>query len=141
MNTSLQASSQDQLIESAFGHPLPELHRAAAVGQAAPALFRAMELRAFLAVTESHVDRVRDRMHQATHPGRDRNELDADDFRMDVQWMEAVLSSRTEIITALTRLLSSMPSREATLPSRLQAAPTASPKANTAKSAARSRHP
>ncbi|MFD3760524.1 hypothetical protein [Streptomyces sp. NPDC058622] len=141
MNTPLRPSSQDQAIESAFSGPVSELHRAATAGQAGPALFRAMELRSFLAVAESHVDRVRDRMHEATAPNRDQNELDAADFRMDVEWMEAALSSRTEIITALTRLLRSMPGREATGPGRHQATPKASPKANTATPAVRSRHP
>ncbi|MCX4776854.1 hypothetical protein [Streptomyces sp. NBC_01264] len=134
-------SSQDQAIESAFGQPVSELYRTATAGQAGPALLRAMELRSFLAVTESHVNRVRDRMHQATAPDRDQNELDAADFRMDVQWLEAALSSRTEIITALTRLLRSMPGREASNAGRHQVTPTASPKANTATTAARSRHP
>ncbi|WP_327417569.1 hypothetical protein [Streptomyces sp. NBC_01233] len=141
MNTPSRRSSQDQAIESAFGQPVSELYRTATAGQAGPALFRAMELRSFLAVTESHVDRVRDRMHQATAPDRDQNELDAADFRMDVQWLEAALSSRSEIITALTRLIRSMPGREAAHPGRHQGFPTARPKANTVTTAARSRHP
>ncbi|CAM5325225.1 hypothetical protein SAVIM338S_00826 [Streptomyces avidinii] len=141
MNTPLRPSSQDQAIESAFNGPVAELHRTATAGQARPALFRAMELRSFLAVAESHVDRVRDRLHQATAPDRDQSELDAGDLRTDVEWMKAALTSRTEIVTALTRLLRSMPGREAAGPRRHQALPTASPKANTAPPAARSRHP
>lgn len=141
MNTPLRPSSQDQAIEAAFNGPVAELHRTAAAGQAGPALFRAMELRSFLAIAESHVDRVRDRLHQATAPDRDQSELDAGDMRTDVEWMKAALTSRTEIVTALTRLLRSMPGREAAGPGRHQATPMASPKSNTAPPAARSRHP
>ncbi|MCX4659171.1 MULTISPECIES: hypothetical protein [Streptomyces] len=102
-------TSQDAMLEQAFGAPIHQLYVAAAGTGASAALRRALELRSFLALAEEQVVRVRDRVHQATAPGRDLGELSADALRFDAQWMEAALSARDGYVTALTGLLRSMP--------------------------------
>lgn len=121
MSTSTKPSSQDAVLEQVFGAPVTELYTQAAAGVAPPALWRALELRSFLALTEVQVARVRDRVHAATAPARDMGELSADQLRFDAQWMEAALSARAEYIAALGKLLAAMPSpaRPAHLPAKL----------------------
>ncbi|MFG2996601.1 hypothetical protein [Streptomyces sp. NPDC048340] len=105
----MKPTTQDPAIEAAFGQPVGELHQRATAGLAEPALHRVMELRAFLAVAEEHLSRIRDRVHQSTAPQRDLGELNPDDLRMDAQWVDAAVGARTELLTALTNILTSMP--------------------------------
>ncbi|MFJ6783617.1 hypothetical protein [Streptomyces yangpuensis] len=105
----MKPTTQDQAIESAFGHPVGLLHQRATSGLAEPALHRVMELRAFLAVTEEHLAWIRDRVHQSTARQRDLGELNPDDLRMDVQWLEAAVDARVGLLAALTNVLTSMP--------------------------------
>ncbi|MFI5982096.1 hypothetical protein ACIBEA_14575 [Streptomyces sp. NPDC051555] len=105
----MKPSTQDQAIEAAFGHPVGLLHRRATSGLAGPALHRVMELRAFLAVAEEHLVRIRDRVHQSTAPQRDLGELNPDDLRMDAQWLDAAVDAREGLLSALTNILTSMP--------------------------------
>ncbi|MFG2232316.1 hypothetical protein ACGFNX_20265 [Streptomyces sp. NPDC048723] len=105
----MKPTTQDQAIESAFGHPVGFLHRRATSGLAEPALHRVMELRAFLAVAEEHLARIRDRVHQSTAPQRDLGELNPDDLRMDAQWLDAAVDARAGLLAALTSILTSMP--------------------------------
>ncbi|MFJ9551258.1 hypothetical protein [Streptomyces erythrochromogenes] len=105
----MKPSTQDQVIESAFGHPVRLLHQRATSGLAEPALHRVMELRAFLAVAEDHLAGIRDRVYQSTAPQRDLAELNPDDLRMDAQWMEAAVDARVGLLAALTNILTAMP--------------------------------
>ncbi|WP_330347773.1 hypothetical protein [Streptomyces sp. NBC_00582] len=104
-----KTSTQDHLLEQAFGVPVRELYAQATGPDASAALVRALELRGFLAVAEEQVARVRDRVHQATAADRDMNELSADELRFDAQWLEAALSGRDGYVTALGELLRTMP--------------------------------
>ncbi|MDO0936463.1 hypothetical protein QQY66_33950 [Streptomyces sp. DG2A-72] len=106
-----KTSTQDSLLEQAFGAPVRELYAQATGPDASAALVRALELRSFLVVAEEQVARVRDRVHQATAGDRDMNELSADDLRFDAQWLEAALSGRNGYIAALGELLRTMPER------------------------------
>ncbi|MFI7356128.1 hypothetical protein ACIBTP_19540 [Streptomyces avidinii] len=105
----MKPTTQDQAIESAFGHPVGLLHQRATSGLAEPALQRVMELRAFLAVAELHLARIRDRVHQSTAPQRDLGELNPDDLRTDAEWLEAAVDARVGVLAALTNVLTSMP--------------------------------
>ncbi|MCX5303136.1 hypothetical protein OG304_06675 [Streptomyces sp. NBC_00160] len=105
----MKPTTQDQAIESAFGHPVGLLHQRATSGLAEPALHRVMELRAFLAVAEEHLARIRDRVHLSTAPQRDLGELNPDDLRMDAQWLEAAVDARVGLLAELTNILTSMP--------------------------------
>lgn len=109
MSVTDKTSSQDGLLEGAFGAPIPDLYRQAVGPDASAALLRALELRSFLVVAEEQVARVRDRVHQATSADRDMNELSADDLRFDAQWMEAALAGREGYVAALGQLLRAMP--------------------------------
>ncbi|MFF6783827.1 hypothetical protein [Streptomyces sp. NPDC012510] len=104
-----KTSTQDTLLEQAFGAPVRELYAQATGPEASAALVRALELRSFLVVAEEQVARVRDRVHAATAADRDMNELSADDLRFDAQWLEAALSGRNGYIAALGELLRTMP--------------------------------
>ncbi|MEU9396569.1 hypothetical protein AB0D86_42040 [Streptomyces sp. NPDC048324] len=104
-----KTSTQDHLLEQAFGAPVRELYAQATGPEASAALVRALELRSFLAVAEEQVARVRDRVHAATAADRDMNELSADDLRFDAQWLEAALSGRNGYVAALGELLRAMP--------------------------------
>ncbi|WP_329025808.1 hypothetical protein [Streptomyces sp. NBC_00690] len=109
MTVTKRPSSQDALLEEAFGAPVHQLYVAATMPGASAALRRALELRSFLVLAEEQVVLVRDRVHQATGPGRDLGELSADALRSDAQWMDAALSARDGYLTALTGLIRSMP--------------------------------
>ncbi|MFJ4689226.1 hypothetical protein [Streptomyces sp. NPDC088789] len=109
MNASARPTSHDAVLEAAFGAPVAQLHVMAHVPGASAALWRALELRTFLAVAEEQVARVRDRVHQATDPGRDQDELSPDALRMDADWLRAALESRVGYRAALEGLLRSMP--------------------------------
>ncbi|WP_435058215.1 hypothetical protein [Streptomyces sp. bgisy060] len=99
----------DSELQEVFGAPVCELHEAACGADASPALARAMELRAFLALAEEQVARVRDRVHADMRPDRDMGELSADQLRFDSQWLEAALDARDGYRTALGELLRTMP--------------------------------
>ncbi|MFD9715823.1 hypothetical protein [Streptomyces sp. NPDC059076] len=109
MTVTKRPSSQDALLEEAFGAPVHQLYINATLPGASAALRRALELRSFLTLAEEQVVRVRDRVHHATTPGRDLGELSADALRLDAQWMDAALSARDGYLTALTGLIRSMP--------------------------------
>ncbi len=57
-----KTSTQDTLLEQAFGAPVRELYAQATGSEASAALVRALELRSFLVVAEEQVARVRDRV-------------------------------------------------------------------------------
>lgn len=102
-------SSQDGLLEQAFGAPVLELYAQATGPEASAALVRALELRSFLVVAEEQVARVRARVHAATAADRNMNELSADDLRFDARWLEAALSGRNGYVAALGELMRTMP--------------------------------
>lgn len=102
-------TSQDEALTEAFGASLNELYAQAAGPDAPAALTRAMELRSWLALAEEQVARVRDRVHQASAPDGDMDELSADALRLDSQWMEAALDGRNGYVRALGELLRTMP--------------------------------
>ncbi|MDX3523302.1 hypothetical protein [Streptomyces scabiei] len=110
MSVADKTSTQDSRLQHTFGASLCELYAQAARSDASPALRRALELRSFLVVAEEQVARVRDRVHAATAPDRDMNELSADQLRFDAQWMEAALAGRNGYVAALDQLLRTMPS-------------------------------
>ncbi|MEU4486654.1 hypothetical protein AB0H94_17505 [Streptomyces purpurascens] len=105
-----KSSTADGQLQEIFGAPVAELHEAATGPDASPALVRALELRAFLALTEEQVARVRDRVHADMNPERDMGELSADKLRSDAQWLEAALDVRDSYCAALDDLLRTMPS-------------------------------
>ncbi|MEU2874115.1 hypothetical protein ABZ769_33790 [Streptomyces olivoreticuli] len=109
MSVITKPTSQDELLEAAFGAPVAELYASATAPEASAALRRALELRSFLAVAEEQVARVRDRVHEATAADRDMGELSAAGLRMDAEWLEAALSTRDDHRTALGELLRTMP--------------------------------
>ncbi|MFE4546688.1 hypothetical protein, partial [Streptomyces sp. NPDC056785] len=94
-------------LQQVFGDPVPELHDAAVAHDASPARTRALELRAFLALTEEQVARVRDRVHEP-RPGHGR--AVGRQLRFDAQWLEAALDGRDGYRAALGELLRTMPS-------------------------------
>ncbi|OAR22148.1 hypothetical protein A8W25_29565, partial [Streptomyces sp. ERV7] len=109
MTTVRRPSSQDALLEKVFGAGLEALHERAVGPGASPALVRALELRAFLAVAEVQVVRVRDRVRANMAPDAGLDTLDADALRFDVQWLEAAVEARSGYVTALSGLLAAMP--------------------------------
>lgn len=111
MSTSTTPSSQDGRLAEIFGGSLTELHKRVTRPDAPPALTRALELPAFLALTEVQVARVRDRVHEAMAPSRDMGELSAGDLRFDVQWLAAALDARDGYRAALGELLRTMPAQ------------------------------
>ncbi|MFG3348688.1 hypothetical protein ACGF1Z_26970 [Streptomyces sp. NPDC048018] len=102
MSTSIKPSSQDERFAEVFGAPLDQL---LAAPHPTRHLREALELRAFLAVTEDHVVWVRDRVHERSAPDRPMDELSEDDLRMDAEWMEAALQARRGYLTALDKVL------------------------------------
>ncbi|WP_420036059.1 hypothetical protein ACN2WE_30995 [Streptomyces sp. cg28] len=105
-----KVSSRDAALEEAFGDvELAELYAQAARGEASAALYRALELRSFLAVAEEQVARVRDRVHAATDPDGDMGDLSAEDLRWDAQWLDAALAGRDGCTAALDEVLRTMP--------------------------------
>ncbi|WP_405737416.1 hypothetical protein OG607_41455 [Streptomyces sp. NBC_01537] len=102
-------TSQDTVLEAAFGAPVPALYETVTDPEAPAALRRALELRSFLAIAEEQVARVRDRVHAATAADGDMDELSASNLRFDAQWMEAALNARDGYRTALGELLRTMP--------------------------------
>ncbi|MFE7117589.1 hypothetical protein ACFU99_19455 [Streptomyces sp. NPDC057654] len=109
MSVALKPSTADARLHEVFGVPVPELHAAATGADASPAVIRALELRQFLALAEEQVARVRDRVHDATAPDRDMDELVADQLRFDAQWLQAALDARDGYRAALGNLLRTMP--------------------------------
>ncbi|QNE74522.1 hypothetical protein [Streptomyces finlayi] len=109
MSVRFKSSTLDDQIEGSFAAPVAELYATAVGPSATPALTRVLELRSFLVLAEEQVARVRDRVHEAMAPGRDMNELSADDLRMDSQWLEASLDARDGYRAALGELLRTMP--------------------------------
>ncbi|MEU5083754.1 MULTISPECIES: hypothetical protein [Streptomyces] len=109
MSAQHRPSSADDRLHEVFGAPVGDLHTAAVLPNASPALARALELRSFLAVAEEQVARVRDRVHAAMAPDRDMDELSAEALRWDQQWLQAALEARAGYRTALDQLLRAMP--------------------------------
>ena len=109
MSGTHRPSSQDARLEGVFGGGLSELHERAVRPGASPALVRALELRAFLAVAEAQVVRVRDRVHAAMAPDAEMDSLNSDTLRFDAEWLEAALAGRSGYQTALDKLLAAMP--------------------------------
>lgn len=118
MSLRVKPSSHDALLAEVFGGTLAELYERAAVSPGAAALTRALELRGFLALAEEQVARVRDRVHEAMAPGRDMNELSAEDLRFDAQWLAAALDARDGYLAALGQLLRTMPAQTTDCSSR-----------------------
>ena len=106
----MRPSTQDRSIEEALGRPVDELHQLATAGRADPRLQRVMEQRAFLAVAEGQLIRIRDRVHQTTAPDNDLDHLDADALRMDLQWLSAAVEARKGLVDLLTRIVPTVPS-------------------------------
>ncbi|MEE1797374.1 hypothetical protein PUR57_01495 [Streptomyces sp. JV176] len=104
-----KSCSRDGRLQDVFGAPVAELYETAAGPETPAALARALELRSFLALTEEEVARIRDRIHAATAPERDMDELFAGDLRMDTQWLQTALNARDIYTTALGDLLRTMP--------------------------------
>ncbi|AUH40506.1 hypothetical protein [Streptomyces sp. CMB-StM0423] len=119
MSADVRPSSVDDELQRLFGAPLDALHTSATGSDAAPALVRALELRAFLALTEEQVARVRDRVHADTRPQRDMGELSADKLRVDAQWLQAALDARDGYRAALGELLRTMPAPAVSRPVRM----------------------
>ncbi|MEU6814045.1 hypothetical protein [Streptomyces sp. NPDC046860] len=109
MSLQPKPSTADGQLQEVFGAPVASLHASAAGPDASPALGRALELRAFLALAEDQVARVRDRVHADMAPDRDMGELSADKLRFDAQWLEAALAARDSYRAALGELLRTMP--------------------------------
>ncbi|MFD3944966.1 hypothetical protein [Streptomyces sp. NPDC058579] len=105
MSTTIKPSSRDERFAEVFGAPLDQL---LAAPEHTRHLREALELRAFLAVAEQHVARVRDR----SAPDRPMDELSEDDLRMDAQWMEAALQARRGYLSVLDKVLRSEPPPE-----------------------------
>lgn len=105
MTTVRKPSSQDAVLEQVFGAALGELYVRAVRPDASPALVRALELRAFLALAEEQVVHVRDRIHVAMAPGAGFDSLDVDVLRFEAQWLEAALAGRAGYARALSGLL------------------------------------
>ncbi|MGC4950037.1 hypothetical protein ACLQ2N_28035 [Streptomyces sp. DT224] len=104
-----KASTMDGELQQVFGKPVSALHEAAVAHDVSPALARALELRAFLALTEEQVARVRDRVYADMDPDRDMDDLSADKLRFDAQWLEAALDARDGYRATLGELLRTMP--------------------------------
>ncbi|WP_181786083.1 hypothetical protein [Streptomyces phytophilus] len=119
MSADVRPSSADDELQKVFGASLDALQVMGAGHQAPPALARALELRAFLALTEQQVARVRDRVHADTAPERDIGELSADKLRVDAQWLQAALDARDGYRAALAELLRTMPAPERSRPVRV----------------------
>ncbi|GAA2672612.1 hypothetical protein GCM10010400_38270 [Streptomyces aculeolatus] len=119
MSADVRPSSADDELQKLFGARLDALHASTAGSDPAPALVRALELRAFLALTEEQVARVRDRVHADTAPQRDMGELSADKLRGDAQWLQAALDARDGYRAALAELLRTMPAPAASRPVRI----------------------
>jgi hypothetical protein len=98
-------STLDDRLSETFGAPIADLYDPAAEPDAPPALTRALELRAFLAMAEQQVRQVRDRVHQAMAPEQDLGTLSAENLRFDAQWLHAALEARNGYRTALGDLL------------------------------------
>ncbi|MFC8708896.1 MULTISPECIES: hypothetical protein [unclassified Streptomyces] len=109
MSAPIRPSTADGKLRDVFGAPVADLYRTAAGPDASPALIRALELRAVLALAEGQVTRVRDRVHEAMAPERDMGQLSADQLRFDSQWLEAALEARNGYLGALSELLITMP--------------------------------
>ncbi|MFD5765378.1 hypothetical protein ACFWIN_06100 [Streptomyces sp. NPDC127049] len=109
MSTPFKPSSRDDRFAEVFGAPLDQLLAAPAPSRH---LREALELRAFLAVTEDHVGWVRDRVHKRSDPNRPMDELSEDALRMDAEWMRAALQARRGYLTALDKVLSAEPPPE-----------------------------
>ncbi|MFE1895184.1 hypothetical protein [Streptomyces yangpuensis] len=75
MSTTIKPSSRDERFAEVFGAPLDQL---LAAPEHTRHLREALELRAFLAVAEQHVARVRDRVHDRSAPDRPMDELSED---------------------------------------------------------------
>ncbi|MFF7337333.1 hypothetical protein ACFZAT_08315 [Streptomyces sp. NPDC008163] len=104
-----KSSTMDGELQKVFGKPVSVLHEAAVAHDVSPALARALELRAFLALAEEQVARVRDRVHSDMDPDRDMDDLSADKLRVDAQWLEAALDARAGYRATLGELLRTMP--------------------------------
>ncbi|MFG2564674.1 hypothetical protein ACGFR6_04450 [Streptomyces sp. NPDC048567] len=104
-----KASTMDGELQKVFGKPVSVLHEVAVAHDVSPALARALELRAFLALAEEQVARVRDRVYADMDPDRDMDDLSADKLRFDAQWLEAALDARDGYRATLGELLRTMP--------------------------------
>ncbi|MEU8482361.1 hypothetical protein [Streptomyces sp. NPDC048641] len=104
-----KSTSRDAALQEAFGAEVADLYAQAARGEANAALWRALELRSFLAVAEEQVARVRDRAHTALAADWDMDDLSAEDLRWDADWLEAALAGRDGYTAALDELLRTMP--------------------------------
>lgn len=108
-------TSQDAVIEEAFGQRLPVLYARAAAGTATPAVHRALELRSFLAVVEDRAKATRARIHQATGTAAGLYELSTDDLRFDVSFLDASLRAGRKYVDALQEFVRTLPDQ---VPSR-----------------------
>ncbi|MGW4441958.1 hypothetical protein [Streptomyces sp. NPDC004682] len=109
MSTQFRPSTADAQLQEIFGAPVTTLCARTFESDAPPALTRALELRAFLALTEEQVVRVRDRVHADMDPERGMGELSADKLRSDAGWLEAALEARDLYRAVLGELLRTMP--------------------------------
>ncbi|MFF7438998.1 hypothetical protein [Streptomyces sp. NPDC008122] len=130
MSVASKKSSRDEALERAFGAPLADLYAQAGRPGASPALTRALEARAMLALAEEQVVRVRDRVHESMVPTGDLDGLPAETLQTDVYWLDAALDGRRGFIRTLDALLAAMPppaTRPTTLTSSLPPAQPAAP--------------
>ncbi|MFB6631277.1 hypothetical protein ACFCWY_15365 [Streptomyces sp. NPDC056362] len=131
MSVADKKSSRDEALEHAFGAPLADLYAQVVRSGASPALTRALEVRAMLALSEEQVVRVRDRVHATMAPAGSLDELSAETLQTDVYWLDAALSGRRAYLKTLDALLAAMPpatARSTTLTSSFppaQSAPSA----------------
>lgn len=109
MSVADKKSSRDEALEQAFGAPIADLYAQVVRSRASPALTRALEVRAMLALSEEQVVLVRDRVHASMAPAGSLDELLAETLQTDVYWLDAALSGRRAYIRTLDALLAAMP--------------------------------
>lgn len=112
MSVPHKPTSRDEALVSAFGAPIAELYAQATDSAVSAALYRALELRSFLAVAEEQVARVTEQVRDTPVTDRDRGDRSPDDLRMDAAWLEAALAGRDGYVAALDELLRTMPTPE-----------------------------
>lgn len=105
----MRPSTYDGEIEEVLGRSVSELHQMATAGRAGAGLYQVMEQRAFLAVAEGHLTRIRDRLHQSTAPSKHLDQLDADSLSMDLQWLTAAVEARNALVNLLNRMVPELP--------------------------------
>ncbi|MFF0487085.1 hypothetical protein [Streptomyces sp. NPDC004435] len=127
MSVADKKSSRDEALERAFGAPLADLYAQVVRSGASPALTRALEVRAMLALSEEQVVRVRDRVHASMAPAGNLDELSAETLQTDAYWLDAALDGRRGYLRTLDALLAAMPPPTTRLTPLTSALPPAQP--------------